>query len=121
MTSSPCIKQCVCWEFLDKRCVNVSSAERSKLFMSGADAKKGCASRSSALNPTSLIKLHKLGCSMKHHPTMTRRPCQRRAQMRTLDQRQRARARQVRGGRGRGPRVGKEASRSDRRQMGDVH
>jgi DNA invertase Pin-like site-specific DNA recombinase len=44
-TSSPCIKRCVCWEFPDKRCGNVSSAAKSKLFMSGADAKKGCASR----------------------------------------------------------------------------
>src|ERR1700687_2386471 len=69
MTSSPCIKRCVCWEFLDKRCGNVSSAARSKLFTSDADAKKACASRSSALNPTSSIKLHKLGCSMKHHPS----------------------------------------------------
>ena len=49
MTSSPCIKPCVCWEFLDKQCGNVSSAARSKRFMSDADAKKACASRSSAL------------------------------------------------------------------------
>src|SRR5262245_33914453 len=33
MTSSPCIKRCVCWEFLDKRCGNVSSAARSKPFV----------------------------------------------------------------------------------------
>src|ERR1700686_2771239 len=81
MTSSPCIKRCVCWEFLDKRCGNVSSAARSKLFTSDADAKKACASRSSALNPTSSIKLHKLGCSMKHHPSIStsRRPPRRRA------------------------------------------
>src|SRR5579864_9379052 len=69
-TSSPCIKPCVCWEFLDKPCGNVSSAARSKLFTSDADGKKACASRSSALNPTSSIKLHKLGCSMKHHPSI---------------------------------------------------
>src|ERR1700736_6761930 len=40
--------------------------------MSDADAKKACASRSSAPNPTSSIKLHKLGCSMKHHPSSPR-------------------------------------------------
>src|SRR6266481_2748273 len=70
--TSPCIKPCACWVSLAKPYGSVSSAERSKLSMSGVGATKACASSRSTLNQTSSIKPHKLEGSMKHRPSSPR-------------------------------------------------
>ena len=66
---SPCTKPCACSEFPGRPCGSVSSVATSKPSMSGADARKACASSSIAHDPTSSTKPHESGCSMKHDPS----------------------------------------------------